>query len=565
MESFLESTRKFFEPLSTPQKFLFGLLATIIIGSMAALLLWAARPDYALLFGSLNSQSAQTIVEELKDDGIDYKLENNGTSILVPQNQVHELRLKYASSGNVGQNFTGYELFDSSTLGMTEFMQRVNMKRALEGELSRTITALSQVEFARVHLVLPERSPFQESDVEATASVIVNMKPNQKLKQQQIEGISSLVSGSVQQLSGENVTILDQNGNRLSNNELMSEQFAGSSAQMKVQKNVENYLMNKAQTMLDRVLGTGNSIVRVSTKHDFEQIERESRIIDPDSRIIISEEKKTDRSSTTNGQPIEFDEFTPPALRGETITTSTQTEETDTKVRNYEVNTATETYKKPVGELTQLSASVLLNHQKKILEDVNGRDSVVYTPYSQQQLAEIRDIVASAIGYSPQRGDQLTVSQFRFDDTRQDLFREQQVNYQEQIQYNQYLRWGIILLAVLASIMLFYAVMRRMFPDAVPPLFMQREIEGGKEGEKKSLSAAKKKALEDAGDMAEGEELETELDEKTDMYRSKLSPEAKRRLKMKSKMFSEIKNFSEFKPDEAASLARSMMVKEDQK
>lgn len=564
MESFIESARKFFEPLSAAQKFLFGLLTVIVVGAITALFIWASRPDYTLLFGSLSSESANQIVEELKTQGISYRLENDGSTILVPENQVYELRLQFASKGSANTDYQGYELFDGNTLGMTDFMQRVNMKRALEGELARTINSMAPVDFSRVHLVMAERSPFEESNVEPSASVIVNMKPNQNLTPSQIEGIASLVAGSVEKLTPQRVTILDEQGNQISNNELLGSEFAASNAQMKHRQSTEKYLTHKAQTMLDRVLGSGNSIVRVSTEHDFEQLERESNLIDPDSRIIISEEQRTERLSDNQGQPIEYDQYTPPALRGETVTTSQNTQEATVKIRNYEVNSTRQQYKKPVGEISKISASLLLNYKREILEGAQGQDSVTYDRYSQQELNEIRDIVAASIGLNITRGDQLTVTQIRFDNTIEDVLQEQQVLYEEQLEYNQYLRWGLILLAVIASVALLYAILRRLFPNTVPPVFMQPQVEGKEEEEQKALPKDQRKELPEGEEYDEDEAIEVDLENQADMYRRKLSPAAQRRLKMKSKMFEEIKNFSEFKSDEAASLLRSMMVKNEE-
>ncbi|MGM0587472.1 MAG: flagellar basal-body MS-ring/collar protein FliF [Bacteroidota bacterium] len=566
MDRFVEQLKAFFGPLNTAQRLLFGLLSVVVLGILSMLFFWASRPDYALLFGSLNPDSAQEIVSELKDQGVDYQLEQNGSAIMVPRSQVYDLRLQYASQGMKSSEYKGYELFDSSTLGMTDFMQRVNMKRALEGELARTINALAQVEFSRVHLVLPERSPFEESNVEATASVILTVAPGQQLSTPQIDGISSLVAGSVEKLSKDKVTIIDQKGNKISNNEMMDEALAASNAQMKHQKSVESYLMNKAQSMLDRVVGAGNAIVRVSTKHDFEKLKRESRLIDPDSRIVISEEKQTQSTNNTQGQPIEYDDYTPPAMRGQTITTETDNNQSTNYTRNYEVNTTQQTYEKPLGNVQRMTASVLLNHKRQVLEGANGQDSVAFQRYTNQELNEIRDVVSAAIGLDLGRGDQLSINQVRFDNSVENYMQEQQQLYQEQQRYNELIRWGVILLAVLGSMAIIYAILRRMFPSMSPPFFMQKEVEGrGQEEEGKRKQFPKQReegkgaqAGEDG--MVDDEAYETELEKVTDMYRRKLSPEAQRRLKMKSKMFEEIKNFAEFKSDEAANLIRSMLV-----
>lgn len=565
MDRIVEAIKSFFEPLSTPQKLLFGLLSVFIIAVLTVLFYWAARPDYTLLFGSLNPDKAQEIVTQLKEDGVNYELQQNGTAIMVPRSQVYDLRLQYASQGMAtGSDYKGYELFDSNTLGMTDFMQRVNKKRALEGELARTINAIEQIDFSRVHLVLPERSPFEDTNVEASASVIVTMNSGRNLRQSQIDGISSLVAGSVEMLNKDRVTIIDQSGNQISNNEMLGSEVAASNAQMKHRKSVEGYLTTKAQSMLDKVLGAGNSIVRVATKHDFEKLKEESKIIDPDSRIIISEEKRSESFSDTKQEPIEYDEYTPPALRGQTVPTSSNNQESSVRVRNYEVNTTNRSYEKPVGQVSRISASVLVNHKRDVMEGSQGQDSVVYERYTNTELNEIREVVSAAIGLQDDRGDVLTIRQVRFDNTLEDYMTEQETLYEEQRYYNEFLRWALILIAVIASMAILYAIFSRMFPQMTPPFFTRGEVEGHEEEERKSLPRDEQKQRKQVGAGEEGKEdlYETELEKSTDMYRRKLSPEAQRRLKMKSKMYEEIKNFAEFKSDEAASLIRSMMVKE---
>ena len=562
MNRFLESLKRFFEPLSTAQKALFGFLSVAIIGVLIGLLFWLSRPDYSLLFGNLSPKTAQGIVQELKDQGVSYELTNEGTSIMVPRSQVHDLRLQFASESTAMQDHSGYELFDSNTLGMTDFMQRVNMKRALEGELSRTINSMAQIEFSRVHLVLPDRSPFAETTVEPSASVIVTLKPSQQLTNPQIDGISSLVAGSVESLNKDRVVIIDQKGNKISNNQMLNSNVAMSNAQMKHRQSVEQYLMDKTQTMLDRVLGAGNSIVRVSTEHDFEQLERESNLIDPESRIVISEEKRTEQATNNQSEPVEQDEYTPPALRNQSVPVANSNNQSSVRIRNYEVNTTKQTYKKPIGTINRVSASVLLNYKRETYEMENGQDSIAYEPYTNAELDEIRDVVSASLGLAPNRGDVLNISQVRFDNTIEDYMQRQEQVYQEQIYYNQLIRWVLIALAVLGSLALLYAIMRRMFPNMQPPFFMQQQVERGEREEQKAFPRSEEGEEEEQEGMGE-EPYEGELEETTDMYRRKLSPEAQRRLKMKSKMFEEIKNFAEFKSDETSSLLRSMMVGEE--
>lgn len=565
MSQFTDSINRFFQPLSVAQRVLFGVLSLLIVGGVIATFIWATRPDYALLFGNLAPSSAQTIVEELQKKSVPYELQDGGSIINVPRERVYELRLQFAQQGAQGSDARGYELFDSNTLGMTDFMQRVNMKRATEGELSRTISALDQIDFARVHLVLPERSPFTESNVQASASVILNMKQGMRLSPAQIEGISSLVSGSVPELMMENVSILDQRGNKISNNESMNSDIGLSSAQLKLKQQSENYLTQKGQTMLDRVLGAGNSIVRVSTDHDFEKLSRDSELIDPESRIVISEETREEGLTDSQNEPLFIDPNAPPELRKETINKSTNTQNSKIKVRNYEVNTTREKYEKPVGEINRITVSVLLNHKQNRFKDVEGRDSVVYQPFTTAELREIEGVIQNALGIDIARGDNVNITQLKFENSLDRELQQQSIYYRDQIRMNQWIKWALVLLGLISALVILYMIVRRVNPNT-PPLFfdMKPEIDKGEGTDQKSLPKGENEEPEQEY-SDDDEDLDyVNLEAGSDVYQRKLSPEAQRRLKMKSKMFDEIKNFAEFKPDEAANLVRSFMVKDKQ-
>lgn len=554
MSQVTESLQNFFQPLTLAQKVLFGLMTVAIMTVFIFLFYWALRPDYALLFGSLTPQNAQSIVEDLDSKNIPYQLTDGGAAIMVPRSRVHELRLEFAAKGNLGREYKGYELFDSNTLGMTDFMQRVNKKRALEGELARTINSLEQVEFSRVHLVLPERTPFQDTRVEASASVIVNLMPRQQLRKAQIEGISALIAGSVEGLTDSQITIIDQNGNRLNEDMREGTEFAAANTQMRVRKEMENYLTQKGQSMLDRVLGPGNAILRVNTEHDFERLRRNSNIIDPDSRIVISEERRTETGTDIRNQPIQIDEFTPPALRSETVNTSTRDQQSSVHVRNFEVNTTREEFEKPVGEISRISASLLLNFKQVREVNDEGQEVISFQPYTNQELIEIRNVVRSALGIQLQRGDELEITQLQFRDPLADhVF--QTVQHQQTIPYNDILRWVIMLVALGLAFALVYGMYRAMNPDAPVFFKIRPEVEGGSQDQKAFPKT-------DSYDSSESEAMKDTS--KDDIYRRKLTPEAQRQLEAKSKMFEEIKNFSEFKPEETANLVRSMMVKREE-
>lgn len=414
MSTFSEQFEQFFGPLSNAQRVMFVLLMVIVLSVTGGIFYWSQQQEEVLLFADLNTQSAQDIVSALDERGVKYSIEDNGRAIYVESDKVHQLRLEMAAFSGSDTDIKGYELFDSQTLGMTDFMQEVNRKRALEGELARSISSLDQVEQTRIHLVLPERSPFEQASTQATASVIITLKPGKGLNTAQIDGITALIAGSVDGLDAKSVVVLDQAGNRLSSENTSDQGFAFGGSQMQLKQKTEAYLTNQGQSMLDRVLGAGNSILRVSVEHDFERIVRESDLIDPDSRTVISEQKSTQSNTNEERTPINATDYTPVELMGETLVVGANTNESSNQTRNYEVNRTREVYEKNQGEIKRISASILLN-QKLVPETAeDGTVTMVNEPYSDQEIQEFREVVQLALGMDTQRGDNLSISQTQF-------------------------------------------------------------------------------------------------------------------------------------------------------
>ncbi|PWN05172.1 flagellar basal-body MS-ring/collar protein FliF [Rhodohalobacter mucosus] len=537
MRQFFFNFKNFFQPLNAAQKTLFGVFSTGLLLLIGMIFYWALTPSYSMLFGSLAPDAAHEIVEELKTMGVKYELQDDGRTIRVPSDRVYDLRLRFASSGLGGSEYKGYELFDQNALGMTDFMQRLNQKRALEGELARTINNLDQVDDSRIHIVLPDRSPFQQTAAEPTASVILNMKGGRSLGRDQVDGISSLIAGSVEGLTQENVVILDQRGNRISDNVSPEADIAGNSANVKLRKEMEAYLTDKGQTMLDRVLGPGNSILRVSTEHNFDKIIRESNIIDPESRIIISEERRSTRNAGTTSQPVQNEEGVEPFIANNTEDEST------VQLRNYDVTKTVQQEEIGSGEITRISASLLLNHKLETSE--SGEQE--YIPYSNQELNEIREVIAGALGISADRGDLVAITQMEF----QDPFIEddtagwlpQAIPYSEIIKY---LFLSIVLIVV--SVMIYR--MSKNFSIDYDPL-----IENGRDPQKDAIAGSRS-----GRELTEGSpEYEDEDDDQNDFYEQKMSKEARLKLKAAQYRTDEVNKFIESSPEQAARLVRTLI------
>lgn len=527
----------FFLPMTTAQKILFGLVSVFLVTLIALVLYWASRPDYTLLFGNLNPAIAQEIVTELRDENIKYRLEQDGSAILVPRSNVYDLRLRFAAQGtSSSSDITGYELFDSNNLGMTDFMQKVNLQRALEGELARTVSAMDQISYARVHLVIPERSPFADKTIQPSASVYLTLTSKQRLTEQQIIGIQSLVAGAVEGMVNENVTLIDGRGNKISENNASQTETAITNAQMKHQRAVETYLTDKTQTMLDRVLGTGNAIVRITTEHDFEKLSRTSNIIDPESRVIISENSVTGTDEIRESDPLLYDEYVPENLRGQSVDTRVDTKESSNETKNYDLNRTQETFEKPIGEIARISASVLLNYQRVVLKDVEGQDSVIYEPYSQDKIDEITQVVSTALGVQPQRGDVVTITQALFDNSDEKYLEQQQKEFERQQMTNQIVRWTLIIIAFLGSVGVLFFLYRRSIEEVQEePIFLEQDEEGRM--------------------ITDGMRPDIEYDDAP----PEMDPEIQAALRRKQKMIEKIKEFVMNNPEEAASIIRTWM------
>ncbi len=543
MGKITDSIQAFFEPLTTAQRTIFGLLVLVMVLFLGGVFYWTLKPDYMILFGSMSNDAAREVVSELEERGVDYRVENSGSTIYVRSDEVHELRMEMASIGLAQSDVQGYELFDDNALGMTDFMQQVNKKRALEGELSRSVASLEQVERGRVHLVLPERTPFQRTSVEASASIILTLQTGQTLSSEQISGMTSLVAGSVEGLIPEEITVLDQNGNRLTDDVHGSGGFASGSNQMDLRQKTEAYLTERGQTMLDRVLGPGNSILRVAAEHDFDRLTRESDIIDPDSRTIISEERRTENQNNEEFQQVPIDEFTPVNQRGETVLMSNNANENVVQTRNYEVNKIRELFEKPEGEISRISASLLLNEKESMQENEEGEMVVVNEPYTQEELEELREVMRTALGIQMDRGDELTITQIQFFDPMGD---QMYPLGDQTVPWNQVIRWVLILGALLAFAFLIYGMSNRFREEQKMVLFQGH---GGDDGD-----------LHVTGDDMDEESGQQMAEEEEDFYNRKLSAAARNKIEDKSFLMEEIRDFAEMQPDDAASVVRAMMA-----
>jgi flagellar M-ring protein FliF len=258
-----ESIKNFISTLTIKQKIVIGVsVATTFILIMLLISIFN-QPNYAILFADLSQQDASKVIENLSAQKIPYQIENNGTVIKVPKDRVYETRIDLAGKGIPSSGTVGYELFDKSSMGMSDFMQKLNYKRALEGELARTIMGQDGIEGARIHLVFPEKSIFRDEQIPPTASVVIKLSDNFKLPKEKASAIVNFISSSVEGLSVNNITLIDTKGRLLWEEDSEDNLSFASTKQYDIKNSIEIYLAQKAQNLLDNVLGYGNSMVQV--------------------------------------------------------------------------------------------------------------------------------------------------------------------------------------------------------------------------------------------------------------------------------------------------------------
>ncbi len=384
-----------FNKLSFQQKILIGggiLLAVVLIGVS---FMFLNEPTYSTLYTGLHEEDASKVIEQLTSSKIPYKIEDNGKTIKVPQDKVYEVRFSLAGKGIPGSGTVGYEIFDKSTMGMSDFMQKLNYQRALEGELAKTISQQDGIEGARVHLVIPQKSIFKDEDKQPTASVVLKLRGNYALSKTNIAAILNLVSGSVEGLLPNKVTLIDTKGRLLSKESDDTELAYSSSKQYEIKENVESYLSEKAQSILDNVVGYGNAMVQVNADINFDQVEKTMTTFDPNSQVAISEQTgKADNTGKNSGD------------------STAQT--TQNSTTNYEINKTIEKVIGSSGNIKRLSIAVVVNDVSKEVKQGN-KTNVVTTPRTPEQLNKFADVVKNAVGFDNTRNDQFSIESMPFE------------------------------------------------------------------------------------------------------------------------------------------------------
>jgi len=451
--------------LNRTQRILLITVPAVILCVLLAFIAWSARPGYDVLYSKMNQKDAADVVTELKKSNVPYQLSETGdkVTILVPTEKVYDTRLSLAGQGLPRGGGVGFELFDQTKFGMTDFTQKVNFKRALEGELQRTIRSLSEVEDARVHIVMPEPELFTDREKATTASVVLTLKADQQLKRDQVRGIVHMVASGVEGLKPEDVNVVDNHGNMLSafiqeeqqdnNSETsgttLTQQAKLTLHQLEVQRNFEKDVERKVNQMLTKVLGNTRIAISVSAELNFDKTETESEVFEPvvDGQGIV-------RSSQTKKEQYVGDTGMPTTLVGgvpgtdsnipgyQAVNGGNAQSSREEAITNYEVNRTVKRSQAAPGTPKRVSVSVF----------VDGLQP--------QQVTSIKTAVVAAAGLDIGRGDQVAVENMPFDNSEALASLKENNMQNQQAFYLTLAKLGLLLLVAVGILLFLRSILK---------------------------------------------------------------------------------------------------------
>jgi flagellar M-ring protein FliF len=411
--------------LSQRQKL--GAMAAIAlaIALLVGAWLWTKEPPYGVLFSNLSDQDGGQIVTTLQQKNVPYKYSEGGGAILVPVSMVHDVRLQLASQGLPRGGMVGFEIMENQKLGQSQFAEQIHYQRGLEGELARSIQTLGAVRAARVHLAMPKQTAFLRDELKPSASVLVSLQPGRALELKQIAGIIHLVSSSVPQLNPANVSVIDQDGNLISQQQDPLKNAGLDPNQLKYVKEIETQYQKRVEAILEPLVGKSNFRAQVTADVDFSHIDQVAESYKPnpapESAIRSQQTAETGNGSPpaigvpgalSNQPPVPATApITTPQAGGASGTGSKDNNYTRNATTNYELDKTVRHTRGTPGVVRRLSVAVAVNHKKGPEKD--GKPGKA-TPPSADEIKRINDLVRQAVGFSESRGDSINVAAASF-------------------------------------------------------------------------------------------------------------------------------------------------------
>ena len=456
MKEYLQQLRQLWGQLGINQRVSLGLAVLAVLGGMAALFLWARQPNMQLLYGRLAEKDVSEVVAAVQAANIRYELGSGGNSIYVPAAEVHKLRMQLAGKGIPSGEGVGFEVFDRPNFGISDFVQRTNYVRALQGELARTISQLSGVRSARVLIVMPEnRLLFTDVKAKPTASIFVEGN----VSAEGVNSIRSLVANAVEGLRIDDVSVVDNHGTVLTENLRDDPQLGAASSQMKLRKNVENYFTQKVETMLAKVLGPGNAVVRVSADLDSETTTRTEEKFDPDGQVVRSETSTDDTTTTTEtdetGGVVGATANLPGAPNPQTGKAGGKNSEQSkkNKTQSYDINHSTLNSTRAAGSIARMTASVVVAAKAQ--------------PRQSAEMESLRRMVVNALGIKAPEKDlasMVTVEEAPFEAAPVVKASLADLAWS----HTDLIKSGVSIAAAIGLFLFFLRIVKRAQPDRIP-------------------------------------------------------------------------------------------------
>jgi flagellar M-ring protein FliF len=417
----MDQLRKLFTSLSMRQRLTVGAVSLLVLAGLSLFVKWNKDRDFKPLYSELSAEDAGAIVAKLREGGIDYRLSESNSTVLVPSRNVAELRLQMATAGIPKSGRIGYELFDRTNLGTTDFTEQVNYHRAVEGELERSVMALSAVEQARVHITFPKESVFADERQPAKASVMVKLKPGARLSDQNAAALTQLVSSAVEGLSPDSVSVMDMRGDLLIRPKKPGDGSEPSDAILEYKAKLERETLAKINSVLDSLLGSAKYRAAVDIDCDLTSGEQSEEAFDPSHSVITSSQRSEEGTvghDAAGGIPGTQSNLPRPAVRPPTQAGRGLARRSENIA--YETSRTVRRMRLPQGIIRRMSVSVLVDQDLRWQMAGKGKGAHpqrIIDPPSTDRLKAIQAVVAAAAGINTNRGDQLTVETQPFEAT----------------------------------------------------------------------------------------------------------------------------------------------------
>jgi flagellar M-ring protein FliF len=409
--------KRLLDTLTWKQRISILIAAGAVVACLVTFSRWNTERDFRPLYSALSAEDAAAVLAKVRESGSEFRLSDNGTVVLVPSAKIAELRLQLAAAGVPKSGRIGFELFDKTNFGASDFSEQVNYHRALEGELERSVMALTEVEQARVHITFPKESIFLESHQPAKASVLVKLRAGSQLSAQNVAAICQLTASAVEGLAPEGVSVVDMRGNLLNRARKAAspDDPEPSEAALDYRQKIEKDLLAKINTTLEPLLGTDKFRATASVDCDFTSSEQSDETYDPNKSVMLTSQKTEDisGSSSASGVPGTSSNLPRPTSRpgsgsgGVTRRTENITYQSSHSIRHMRL---------PQGTVKRMSVALLVDSDVH-WEGTGAKAKRIVQPPSVEKLKTIHDLVAGVIGFSAERGDQLIVETLPFEAT----------------------------------------------------------------------------------------------------------------------------------------------------